>query len=62
LTRREAEVLAWVSEGKRDAEIATILSTSTRTVHKHVQRILAKTGADTRTAAVASWRQSGARL
>jgi DNA-binding CsgD family transcriptional regulator len=62
LTRREAEVLAWVSEGKRDAEIATILATSTRTVHKHVQRILAKTGADTRTAAVALWRQSGASL
>jgi DNA-binding NarL/FixJ family response regulator len=51
LTPREAEVLHWVAEGKRDAEIATVLGASTNTIHKHVQRILAKLGVETRTAA-----------
>src|SRR4051794_34699690 len=42
LTPRESEVLEWIAEGKRDSEIATILAASVRTIHKHVQRILAK--------------------
>ena len=53
LTDREAEILAWVAEGKRDAEIATILGASPRTVSNHVYRILRKLGVETRTAAVA---------
>lgn len=56
LTPREAEVLHWVAEGKRDAEIAIILGTATRTVCKHVERILAKLSAETRLAAVAAAR------
>jgi len=51
LTPREAEVLLWISESKTNPEIATILKTSTRTVHKHVQRILAKLGVENRLAA-----------
>ena len=51
LTGREAEVLDWMAEGKRNAEIAAILGASVRTIHKHVQHILAKLGAETRTAA-----------
>lgn len=51
LTHRENEVLSWLSEGKRDAEIATILGASVRTIHKHVQRIFVKLGVETRTAA-----------
>jgi DNA-binding CsgD family transcriptional regulator len=51
LTRREQEVLTWLREGKRDAEIATILEISTKTVGKHVEHILAKTGAKNRTTA-----------
>jgi DNA-binding NarL/FixJ family response regulator len=51
LTSRENEVLGWMAEGKRDAEIGTILGTSVRTVHKHVQHILNKLGAETRTCA-----------
>ena len=51
LTPRENEVLGWLAEGKRDAEIGAILGTSVRTIHKHVQRIFAKLGVETRTAA-----------
>jgi DNA-binding CsgD family transcriptional regulator len=51
LTSRESEVLAWVGEGKRDAEIALVLGVSVRTVNKHVQSILAKLHVETRTAA-----------
>lgn len=52
LTGRELEVLNWVGEGKRDAEIAIVLGVSVRTVQKHVQRILSKCCVKTRTAAV----------
>ena len=52
LTRREAEIMGWVSEGKRDREIAIILGVSPRTVEKHVANILQKLQAETRTAAV----------
>jgi len=51
LTPREHEVLHWLSEGKRNSEIAKILGCSTRTIEKHVENILAKTGTETRTAA-----------
>ena len=51
LTPREADVLAWVGRGKTNAEIATILAASRRTVDKHVERILRKLGVETRTAA-----------
>jgi DNA-binding CsgD family transcriptional regulator len=53
LTAREREVFHWLAQGKRDREIATILGSSHRTVHKHVQSILAKLGVETRSAAVA---------
>jgi len=51
LTKREAEVLLWISRGKRNAEIAAILATSERTVGKHVEKILHKLGVENRTAA-----------
>ncbi len=57
LTVREAEILLWIAEGKRDAEIATILGIASRTVSKHVERILAKLGAETRGAAAAAAQQ-----
>ena len=44
LTKREAEVLFWVSQGKRNAEIATILGTSAKTISKHLERIFPKIG------------------
>ncbi len=54
LTHREIEVFDWLSKGKRNSEIAIILGCSRRTVDKHVEHILKKTGAETRTAAVRS--------
>jgi DNA-binding CsgD family transcriptional regulator len=51
VTPREGEVLHWVIQGKRDAEIAQILSASPRTVHNHVRSILQKLKTETRTAA-----------
>lgn len=52
LTRRESEVLQWVAAGKTDKDVATLVECSPRTVHKHLQRIYAKLGVESRTAAV----------
>lgn len=51
LTPRECEVIFWIAQGKRDAEIAVILGASAKTVSKHVEHILEKLGAETRLAA-----------
>ena len=51
VTKREREVLAFVAGGKTNAEIATILSISPRTVQKHLEHIFQKLGIETRTAA-----------
>jgi len=51
LTARECEVVGWIAQGKRDAEIGAILGCATKTVSKHVERVLAKLGAETRLAA-----------
>jgi len=53
LTAREAEVLYWVVKGKINRDIADILGSSPATVKKHLERILAKLGVETRTAAAA---------
>lgn len=52
LTLREKQVFEWLREGKRNSEIAIILGCAPRTVDKHVENILRKTGAETRTGAV----------
>ncbi len=51
LTRRERQVLAWVAEGKTNAEIGQILETSMRTIAKHLEHIFEKLGVESRTAA-----------
>ncbi len=51
LTRREAEVLVWITQGKTNAEIALILDMRPKTVEKHLERIFNKLGVETRTAA-----------
>lgn len=51
-TQRESEVMHWMVEGKTNPEIALILGTSRRTIHKHAERIFAKLGVHTRSAAV----------
>jgi DNA-binding CsgD family transcriptional regulator len=53
LTRREAEILALLSEGLRNAAIAKRLFVSTKTVDHHVSAILTKLGVPSRAEAVA---------
>lgn len=53
LTAREAEVLYWVVKGKINRDIGDILGASPATVKKHLERIHAKLGVETRTAAAA---------
>jgi two-component system nitrate/nitrite response regulator NarL len=53
LTSREGQVLALLTDGHGQAEIASTLSVSARTVGKHIENILRKLGVHTRTQAVA---------
>jgi DNA-binding CsgD family transcriptional regulator len=53
LTRRETEILAWLSQGKTNAEIGLALSISHRTVKKHLEHIYSKLRVHRRSAAVA---------
>jgi len=54
LTRRQAEVLGWLAQGKANLEIASILAISPHTVARHVEAIFAALGVQTRTAAAAA--------
>ena len=51
LTPKEAEVLYWVVKGKINRDIGDILGSSPMTVKKHLERVFAKLGVETRTAA-----------
>nr|WP_049763640.1 response regulator transcription factor [Polaromonas naphthalenivorans] len=51
LTAREAEVLYWVVKGKVNRDIGDILGASPATIKKHLERVYAKLGVETRTAA-----------
>jgi DNA-binding CsgD family transcriptional regulator len=51
VTERERQILALVAAGKTNAEIASVLSISPRTVQKHLEHIFQKLGVETRTAA-----------
>jgi LuxR family transcriptional regulator, quorum-sensing system regulator BjaR1 len=53
LTRRERDCLAFVSEGKGDLDIATIMNISPATVRFHVDNARTKLGANNRPQAVA---------
>ena len=53
LTAKEAEVLYWVVKGKINRDIGDILGASPATVKKHLERVFAKLGVETRTAAAA---------
>jgi len=54
LTRRQAEVLGWLAEGKASLEIAAILTISPNTVARRVEAIFVRLGVQTRTAAAAA--------
>jgi DNA-binding CsgD family transcriptional regulator len=51
LTRREAEVLFWISQGKSNHDIGVILGARTGTICKHVEHIFAKLNVENRTTA-----------
>lgn len=53
ITKRESEVLYWVSYGKTSWEVSQILEMSPRTVNKHLEQIYKKLGVDNRTSAAA---------
>ena len=51
LSRRENEILGWVTKGKTNSEIGIILGISPRTVQKHLERVYVKLGVENRTTA-----------
>jgi len=53
LTIRETEVLLWLSRGKSNRDIATILGLSPRTVNKHLEQIFGKLKVENRASATA---------
>ena len=53
LTRREAEVLLWLSRGKSNRDIAVILGLSPRTVNKHLEQMFPKLNVENRASAAA---------
>ena len=52
LTERERDVIRLLAEGLSNADIATRLFVSVRTVHAHLRSVYSKLGVSTRTAAV----------
>jgi DNA-binding NarL/FixJ family response regulator len=52
LTRREAEVLHWLAQGKSNPEVAIILDLGLSTVKTHVLHIFGKLGVENRSAAI----------
>jgi DNA-binding NarL/FixJ family response regulator len=52
LTRRAAEALLWLAQGKTNSDIACILGVTESTVKKYVQEMFEKLGVETRGAAL----------
>ena len=50
LSQRQREVARWIREGKTNAEIASIMGISPRTVQKHIEHVFEKLGVKTRVA------------
>jgi DNA-binding CsgD family transcriptional regulator len=59
LTKRESEVLYWVSMGKTNGEVGEIIGAKPLTVKKHLEHIYDKLGVPNRTAAATAARQMG---
>lgn len=60
LSTREADVMRCIAEGMRNAEIATTLTLTQKTVKNHINRIFTKLGVETRTQAVLIWLEAAA--
>jgi len=58
LTRRERQILAEVSTGKKNAAVAEALGISPRTVEKHIESVMTKLGVESRIAAAALYQQA----
>jgi DNA-binding CsgD family transcriptional regulator len=58
MTKREREIVSWITEGKSNAEIASILSISIPTVKKHLENIFVKIGVENRMALALFFLQS----
>lgn len=54
LTVREAQILTWAAQGESDAEIATRLAISMRTVRKHLEHAYVGLGVHSRAEAIAA--------
>lgn len=52
LTKRETEILFWISQGKTNKDIGEVLGISPRTVNKHTESIYVKLGIENRASAV----------
>lgn len=59
LSQRELEIMQWVSKGKTNPEIGTILNISAFTVKNHLQRIFRKLDVMNRAQAVAQFERTG---
>ncbi len=55
LTRRQRDIMEWISEGKTSAEAAIILDISPRTVEKHLEAVFQRFGVENRVAAVRTY-------
>ena len=58
LSVREAEIMSLIADGHSNGEIAAQLVLAEKTVKNHVNRIYAKLGAESRSAAIASWTEA----
>jgi DNA-binding NarL/FixJ family response regulator len=60
LTEREVEVMDLIATGRSNADIASLLFLSEKTVKNHINRAYAKLGVSTRAEAMAAWLGTGA--
>jgi DNA-binding CsgD family transcriptional regulator len=55
LSAREAQIMALIAAGHSNGQIAASLVLAEKTVKNHVNRIYAKLGVDSRSAAISQW-------
>jgi DNA-binding NarL/FixJ family response regulator len=55
LSARESQIMTLIAEGNSNGEIAAQLVLAEKTVKNHVNRIYAKLGVGSRSAAISSW-------